>query len=465
MRALLLAPPMTGEERYGELASAGTYLPPLGLAYLAAAARPRHQVAILDAEVMGLGEAATVEEIVRRAPEVLGVTVVTPALPRVEAICRAVKARLPAVRIVAGGPYPSACPEEMLGCEAVDAVAIGEGDATFPALLDALDAGAPLDGVAGLALRREGRPVRTPPRPRVEDLDALPWPARDLLPMERYRPSPLHYRALPAFSVVCGRGCPWRCTFCSCAKVFRGRYTVRSPESVAAEVRALVTERGAREILFWDDTFGLTRAWTLRLCELLAPLKVGWSAWMRVDLVEPDVLRAMRAAGCWHVSYGVESGNQGVLDGIRKGFEVAQVKQAFRWTREAGLEARGTFILGMPGDTWDTMMQTIDLAIEARADYAQFQYLTPYPGTELWDELARHGERLTTDPARHTIWFPVFVPHGLTEAELRAAHRLAHRRFYLRPRYVLERLRSLRGPGDLVRHVRGALAVLGYARP
>lgn len=465
MRVLLVAPPMTGEERYGELAGAGTYLPPLGLAYLAAAVRDRHQVRILDAEVEGRSEAQVVEEVLRHQPDVLGVTVVTPALPRVEAICAAVKARRPATRIVLGGPYPSACPLETLACGAVDLAVVGEGEATFAELLDALEAGRPLDGVAGLALRRDGRPALTAPRQRVEDLDALPWPARDLLPMARYRPSPLHHREAPAFSVVCGRGCPWRCTFCSCAKVFRGRYTVRSPASVAAEVGALVQERGAREILFWDDTFGLTRDWTLELCERLAPLRVGWSAWMRVDLVEPDVLRAMRRAGCWHVSYGVESGNQAVLDGIRKGFTVQAVKDAFRWTRAAGLEARGTFILGMPGDTWDTMMETIALAIEARADYAQFQYLTPYPGTELWDTIDRHGRRLTTDPARHTIWQPVFVPHGLTEPQLREAHRLAHRRFYLRPGYVLERLRRLRSLSDLHRHVRGALTVLGYARP
>jgi anaerobic magnesium-protoporphyrin IX monomethyl ester cyclase len=465
MRVLLLAPPMTGAERYGGLSRAGTYLPPLGLAYLAAAVRHRHEVRILDAEAMGLGTASVIDEIDRWAPDLVGITVVTPALARVEAICHEVKARRPATLVVVGGPYPSACPLETLACQAVDVAVLGEGEFTFRELLEAVEAGRPLRDVAGLALRNDGRPMLTAPRPRILDLDPLPWPARDLLPMERYRPSPLHHRELPAFSVVCGRGCPWRCTFCSCAKVFHGRFTVRTPEAVAAEVRALVAEQGAREILFWDDTFGLTRAWTLRLCELLAPLGVAWSAWMRVDLAEPDVLRAMARAGCWHVSYGVESGNQTVLDGIRKGFRVQDVRDAFRWTREAGLEARGTFVLGLPGDTWDTMMETIDLAIEVRADFAQFQYLTPYPGTELWDDLARHGERLTTDPATHTIWFPVFVPHGVTEVQLRAAHRLAHRRFYLRPRYLLDRLLGLRSPGDLARHVRGARAVLEYTWP
>jgi radical SAM superfamily enzyme YgiQ (UPF0313 family) len=455
---------MTGEERYGALAGAGTYLPPLGLAYLAAAVRDRHEVRIVDAEVLGWTERELLDEVARWSPQVVGLTVVTPALPRVLSICRALKAKNPSVITVLGGPYPSACPIETLECEAVDVAVAGEGEQTFLELLDALEGGRALSEIPGLAFRGAAGPVATPPRERIRDLDAVPLPARDLLPIERYRPSPLHYRAQPALSVVCGRGCPWRCTFCSCAKVFRGKFTVRTPAGVAAEVRHLVDRYGAREILFWDDTFGLTREWTLELCDLLRPIGVGWSAWMRVDLVEPDVLAHMAQSGCWHVSYGVESGNQAVLDGIRKGFRVEDVKRAFRWTREAGIEARGTFILGLPGDTWDTMMETVELAVDAGADYAQFQYLTPYPGTELWDDLARHGERLTSDPARHTIWFPVFVPRGITEEQLRAAHRHAHRRFYLRPRYVLDRLLRLRSMADVGRHVRGAMSVLGYVR-
>ncbi len=418
---------------------------------------------VLDAEALGWSAAQVVDEAVRWGARVLGLTVVLPALERVLGICREVKARAPGTFVVLGGPHPSARPEDALAPGAVDAVVIGEGEVTFRELLAAVERGAPLEGVAGLALPGPEGARRTAPRERIRDLDALPPPARHLLPLDAYRPSPLHHRALPAMSVVCGRGCPWRCTFCSCAKVFRGQFTVRSPAAVAAEVRELIARWGAREILFWDDTFGLSPEWTLGLCELLRPLGIGWSAWLRADLARPDVLARMAEAGCWHVSYGVESGNQRVLDGIRKGLTLEQIRRAFRWTREAGMEARGTFVLGLPGDTAETMRETVDLAIELRADYAQFQYLTPYPGTELWDELAAHGERLTADAARHTIWFPVFVPHGMDEATLRAAHRAAYRRFYLRPGYVLDRARAIRSPADLLRLARGAWSVVRYA--
>jgi anaerobic magnesium-protoporphyrin IX monomethyl ester cyclase len=271
----------------------------------------------------------------------------------------------------------------------------------------------------------------------------------------------MHYRRLPALSVVCGRGCPYRCTFCSCAKVFSGKVTVRSPENVADEVRMLKEKWGAKELLFWDDTFGLSDAWTLRLCELLRPLDVAWSAWMRVDLVSPEVLREMARSGCWHVSYGVESGNQRVLDGIRKGFQVKDVRNAFRWTHEAGMEARGTYVLGLPGDDVASMRDTVELAVETEADYASFQLLTPYPGTELWDEADALGTFLSRDLDRFTIWHPVWVPRGMTEAQLSSAHRRAYRRFYFRPSYVLRRLRAVRNLEDLRRNVRGALSVIG----
>lgn len=462
MRILLVNPPLSGEERYGAFAGSGTYLPPLSLAYLAAAVEGAHDVRVLDAAAEERSLGSTLEMIRSHRPELVGVTTIAATFRRAVAICEAVKAADPSIVTVLGGPHPTACPAESLAPAAVDVVVVGEGEATFAELAAALSRAEELDGVRGIGFKREGRATFTGPRPRAE-LDALPFPARHLLPMDRYRPSAMHYRELPAYSVVCGRGCPYRCTFCSCAKVFAGQVTVRSPENVVAEVRLLVERWGAREILFWDDTFGLSERWTRRLCELLRPLGVAWSAWMRVDLVTPDVLREMARSGCWHVSYGVESGNQRVLDGIRKGFRLQDVRDAFRWTHEAGMEARGTFVLGLPGDDAASVRDTIELAVEVDADYASFQLLTPYPGTELWDDAERLGTFLSRDLDRYTIWNPVWVPSGMSERELVAAHAAAYRRFYLRPSYVWRRLRAIRSLEDLRRNVRGALSVLGHS--
>jgi len=452
---------MLPEERYGGFASVGSFLPPLGLLYLAATVGDRCVVRVLDGSAQAVTGDDVVSEIREFRPDVVGITAMTPTLTRALSLCRAIKKHDPGVTTVLGGPHPSALPEETAAAPGVDFVVVGEGERTFPELLKALDDGTAPDSVDGLCFIREGRVVRTPARTRIRDLDAVPFPARHLLDHTLYKPSAAHYRRKPAFSVMCGRGCPYRCTFCSCSKVFRDGVTVRRPEGVAGEIRHLVERYGAREILLWDDTFGLSREWTLRFCELVRPLEISWSAWMRCDLADRERLQAMSRSGCWHVSYGVESGNQGILDGIRKDQTLDQVRRAFALTREAGMEARGTFILGLPGENRDTLRETVDFAIGLKADYAQFQFLTPYPGTELWESASRHGRFLTDDLSKYTIWFPVYIPEGLTREDLEDALRTAYRRFYLSPSYLLRRLARIRSLEDIGRNLSGLKALSG----
>jgi len=460
-RILLLAPTMLPEERYGGFASAGSFLPPLGLLYVAAAVCDRHIVRVLDGSVRPMTEEDVVSEVRKFCPDVLGISVMTPTLARAVSLCHAIKKHHPEVTTVLGGPHPSALPEETAALPGIDFAVVGEGERTFQELLDALERGDVPDSVNGICFLREGKIVRTPARKRIRDLDAVPYPARHLVDHSLCRPSVAHYRRKPAFSVMCGRGCPYRCTFCSCSKVFREGVTVRKPEGVVGEIRHLVERFGAREILLWDDTFGLSREWTLQFCEMVRPLGVSWSAWMRCDLADREQLDAMARSGCWHVSYGVESGNQDILDGIRKDLTIDQVRRAFSLTREAGMEARGTFILGLPGENRDTMRETIDFAIEIKADYAQFQFLTPYPGTGLWESASEHGRFLTGDLSKYTIWFPVYVPAGLTREDLEAALRTAYRRFYLSPSYLLRRLARTRTIEDIGRNLSGLKVLAG----
>lgn len=458
MKILLISPPQPGAARYGKLAAAGSYLPPLGLASLAAMVREAHEVRIVDGTV----EAVTLDDLEKIIdqwrPAVVGIMTLTSTFYTANALCAAAKRVDSTIVTVLGGAHPSAQPSESMADPAVDVVVVGEGEETFRELIQALEERTALASVAGLYLRQGEAVIPTAPRRPIDRLDDLPWPARDLLPMQLYHPSPMNYRKLPAFSVMCGRGCPYQCTFCSCSKVFPGRMRLRSPENVIAEIRMLVDRFGAREILIWDDLFGISRPWTLRFCELIAPLGLSWSAWMRVDTVDPDLLGIMAQTGCWHISYGVESGNQRVLDSIRKQITLEQVRSAFAWTHEAGMEARGTFIFGFPGETPATMRETIDLAIAIDADYAQFQLLTPYPGSALWE--TTQGERRNDNLAQYTIWFPVYVPEGMTATQLVQTQREAYRRFYLRPSYVLRRLRSIRSFADLRRNLVGGLSVL-----
>jgi radical SAM superfamily enzyme YgiQ (UPF0313 family) len=462
MKILLVFPPMLGEERYGKLAGAGSYLPPLGLLYLAAVLKNEHDVRIIDGGVIEITVERIIDDIKAWKPDIVGITVFTPTQYRAMALCRAIKELDRKIITIVGGPHPTALPDECMKNPDVDIVVKGEGEETMKKLAHFLETGGDLSTIPGIIFRQDGGIVATPPAPRIIALDDLPYPARDIVDMSIYKPSVLHYKNAPAFSIIGGRGCPYRCTFCSCAKVFRGQVTMRSPENVIGEIKHLIEQFGAREVMVWDDIFGLRKDWTLKFCNLIKPLGITWSAWMRVDVVDPEMLRRMADSGCCIISYGVESGNQQVLDTIKKGFTIEQIRKAFRWTHDVGIEARGTFIFGLPGETWESMMDTINIAIEIDADYAQFQLCSPYPGTELWDTIDQFGEFTTDDLSKFTVFFPVFVPKGLTKEKLEEAYKLAYHRFYFRWGYVRRRLANMRSWDDVKRNVIGLSTLLRF---
>ncbi|OGS22597.1 MAG: hypothetical protein A2252_03190 [Elusimicrobia bacterium RIFOXYA2_FULL_39_19] len=462
MRILLVFPPMLGEERYGKLARAGSYLPPLGLAYLAAVLENKHEVKIIDGAALNITIDDIKKTLAEWKPDILGITAYTPTFYRALATCKLAKELNPKITTILGGPHPTACPEDSIADTNVDIVVIGEGEKTIVELTAALEAGTDISAVKGIVYKKEGTHVFTPVQERIQDLNALPLPARHLLNWKIYKPSVMHYKYLPAFSIMCGRGCPYKCTFCSCSKVFKKRVTVRTPENIIAEITHLKDKYSAKEVMFWDDTFGLSKTWVFKLCDMLKPLKISWSCWMRVNLVDKETIKKMADSGCWHISYGIESGNQMVLDEIKKGITIEQIKNAFKWTHEAGMEARGTFILGLPKDSWESMMDTINLAVDINADYAQFQLLTPYPGTELWDVVNQYGDFNIKDLSKYTIWFPVFIPKGLSQEILMKAHKLSYRKFYFRPGYLWRRLKTIKSILDIKRNFMGIMSLFDF---
>lgn len=464
MRVLLLFPPMLGEERYGKLAKGGSYLPPLGLAYIAAVLEQAgHKVEILDGSVGQITTDELAGEIVGRKPGFVGISAQTPTYYRAIKCAEIIKQVDQTIAVSFGGPHPTALPAETAREKSVDFVVVGEGEYTTRDLVNALERGGDPAKVKGLWYKdRKGEPRFSGTRERIENLDELPFPARHLLDWKSYKASSMHYKHTPAFSMMCGRGCWFGCTFCDCSKVFGRQVTMRSPESVASEVAHLVEKWGAREVMFWDDTFCINRDWVVKTCELLKPFNITWSVWSRVNTIDRELLRMMAGAGCWNISFGIEAGTQKVLDTIKKGITLEQAKNAVRWCHEAGIEARTTWILGLPGDTWESMMKTIDFAIEIGADYAQFQLLTVYPNTELWSSWKKYGKLLTHDWSKYTIWHPVFIPDGLTEEQLKDATKIAYRRFYMRPSYWLSRLAKVRDTTDVRRYLTGAEALLNF---
>jgi radical SAM superfamily enzyme YgiQ (UPF0313 family) len=373
-------------------------VPPLGLAYLAAVLEKEGlDVRITDGS-RGLSMAEVLAELKAYDPNIVGISCTTPTFLDAIELAETVRGTFPKAIIVLGGAHVTAIPQEAMLEEVFDVGVISEGEMTFLELVEGIeDKGSQeavdLGQINGLAYREGGRVVLTPPRDRIKDLDSLPHPARHLLPpLSEYRPTPASYRKLPAAVMMTSRGCPYGCTFCD-RGVFGNYVRAHSPERVLAEIEELLGRYGAREIRFFDDTFTINRKKVEKICEMIIErgLRFPWTCLTRVNTVDKGLLRLMKEAGCWQVLFGLESGDPRMLDNLNKGSSVEQNSQAVQLALEAGLGVRGDFIIGTPGETMESLENTLDFTKRSGLDYAHFNKFVPYPGTELYERLVSEG--------------------------------------------------------------------------
>jgi radical SAM superfamily enzyme YgiQ (UPF0313 family) len=375
------------------------------LPYVASALRAEgHEVEILDL----LLARTTPDKIERRMerfrPQVVGITSVTLNHHIAEGIARVVRKCDERVPIVMGGPHVSFEIEgsfRSLG-GALDYIAIGEGEHTMRELVRGLEGRMDLRDVRGLAGvdRDLGTVWRNAPRPLEDDLDTLPNPARDLVPLARYLAFDSHA------SVVTSRGCPYECIFCS-APAWTGRKVrYRDPVRCVDEIEHLA-RLGFSEITIEDDLFTLYRKHFLAVCGELIRRDTGirWNAFSRVDTINPEIVDTMARAGCQAICFGVESGNQEVLDLVKKSSNLAKVKDAMRMSQAAGITALASFIIGLPGETEETLRKTVEFAESLRDEFGSlygFHILAPFPGTEVREKAAEYGlEILNSDWTRY----------------------------------------------------------------
>lgn len=465
MRILLATPPTDSVNRYGNLAGAGSSQPNLGLLMLAAAVRADgHQPLLLDAGACDLPWDEALRRAVTFAPDVVGLTATTLEVAAAARFAEELRLKLPQVRVVLGGSHVSAVPmETLLRFPIFELAVVGEGEETLCALLAVLAVDGDLATVPGLLLRDATGLCSTGRRPYILDLDQLPLPAWDLLDgfPRRFSPPAFKTRQLPAASLVTSRGCPNRCIFCD-RSVFGASCHGYSADYVVRMIRELYDVHGVREIAFEDDTFVTFRSRLAEICRRLIDMKLdlSWSCLGRVNHVEAATLALMQQAGCWQISFGIESGAQPILDTIRKNVTLAQIRSAVALCRVAGIKSKGFFIVGHPGETAETLRQTIDFALELPLDDLSVTMLTPFPGTELQARAAEFGS-FDADWAKMNLLNAVFVPYGLTADDLEVAQRELLRRFYLRPRVVVDYAgRLLRNPalaGPLLRGFRAWL--------
>jgi radical SAM superfamily enzyme YgiQ (UPF0313 family) len=466
-KIVLLHPPLSPEERYGALSGSGSFAPPLGLAILASVARSSGlDVRIIDAACLGLSYQEAADEILKESPDLLGITAVTISIHNAARVAKLVKESKTDFPIVLGGAHLTAIPfETMKKFPSFDLGVVGEGEETLKELLDALKSGHDLNGVPGLILRDNDQLVSTGRRPYIKDLDEVPLPAWDLLPyLPKYYRPPLHgVKHFPATSIVTSRGCPNQCTFCD-RSLFGNRLREFSAEYVLKMIKYLHFNYGIRDLLIDDDNFVVFRRRLEKLTELLKKenLSLSWSCNARVDLVNPRMLKLMKEAGCWQISYGIESGSQKILDLVKKSITLERIEQALRWTREAGIKSKGFFMLGYPTETVETMQETIDFACKLPLDDAQFAMFTPLPGTEVSMDILKYGT-FENDWQKMNCWYPAFIPNGLTREDLESYSRLAFKRFYLRPRIIYEYIKEIfRNTAYAIKLIRGGATLAKY---
>lgn len=465
-KVIFVMPPLSIEDRYGVRFQSGGQTPPLGLANLAAMTRKHGcQTAIIDAAALGLDYEQVVREIVKGGFQYVGITAVTISVAHAARLAGMLKRADRGITTIIGGPHLTAVPEETMTLyRDFDIGVIGEADYTIVELLQALERGQDLSGVAGLILRGPGGLVRTASRPRIHNLDELPKPAWDLLPdlATCYCPAVHTLKRIPAALLIASRGCPGQCLFCD-RSVFGNVLRAYSARYTFEMIKDLYDNYGIREIQLRDDNFAAFRKRMVELCEILkqAKLDLVWTCAGRVDMVNPDLLKLMKEAGCWQIWYGIESGSQAVLNAIKKNITLEQIRHAVQITHDAGISPCGFFIIGHPTETPESMEATIRLALELPLDEAHFGFMTPLPGSELYRRVKEYGQ-FAGDWSQCTGWLPVFVPYGLTAEQLEHYSNRAFRKFFFRPRIIFSYIKKIRSWRHLKMYVSGLLALLEF---
>jgi len=438
--------------------------PHLGLAYLAAVSERRgDEVMVFDADV----EDESIVDVVRRfEPHLVGITANTPQVKQAWRTAQAIKSVLD-VPIVLGGPHPSVLAEESASRPEVDIVVRGEGEETWLELSATLESArqtAPqltarelldpqahlLDEVLGISFQTaDGNVHHNPARPPIADLDSLPWPAYHYFKMERYtnlQPAIDAVDGARSFSILTSRGCPYRCTYCS-QSIMPQKWRARSPENILQEWRHLVEELGAQEIGVLDDSANIRVDRLMRLSDLLIEHHLNHVPWIfvngiRADLASKELLARMKQAGLKRTAFGVESGDPEILRSINKRIDMDTIRRAFKNAKEVGLETIGFFIIGLPGETEETMERTIRFACELDPLIANFSMMTPYPGTKVYEIVQQHGRMLVKDWDEYVFFEgrARYEMGALTAELVERKWREAYRRFYLRPHRILRTL-------------------------
>ncbi len=387
-KILLLSPPYL--DLYGELSrAAGRYFP-LGLGYIASYLRKYggHEVSIYEPEAQGLKH-EDIKKIVKNSKaDVIGLTCSTPNFTRAVELAKMCRDNSKA-RIVLGGVHATAIPEFIIKnySDVFDCVVVGEGEITMLELVDAFKSNSHLKDIKGIVYKDNNRIVRTEMRPYIDDLNSLPFPARDLIPQNLFVPNSHNARYKNCITILTSRGCPFNCSFCAARLVSGVRYRMHSADYVLEEMEMLKRDYGARQLLITDDTFTINHERLIKICEGMIKRKFNleWFCFSQVNVVNKELLTLMKKAGCYNIGFGVESADEEIRKRMGKNIRSSDVISAVHTANKLGIKTQTFYILGTPGETKQQMEKTIEFAKEVNSTLVFFNMLVPYPGTKDFD--------------------------------------------------------------------------------
>lgn len=459
MRVLLINPPNNMDVILGKVNVFVNECEPHALMYIAAVLEQEgHQVKILDAFALNYSLEQTTACVDEYQPQVVGITCLTSTGALAYRIGQRIKEKYPDIKVIFGNVHASVFHKAFLENRAADVVVHGEGEYTMLDLLKVFQNGGDLSNVPGISWWDGNRVIKNPMRDLIPNLDMLPFPARHLLPVEKYS-----VRNLSNFIFInrtdklmkhmfTSRGCTYQCSFCVVHQ--KRKYRYNNPKRAVDEMELLVRKYNTCYIFFMDPLFVANRKRVIQMCEeiLRRNLNFYWGCEGHVKLVDSELLQWMEKAGCYEIHYGIESGVQRLLDNVQKGTTIEQVERAVHLTKRTNIKVSGLFMLGLPGETYNDSLQTIDFMCALPLDFAQVGITVPYPGSQLFEDMAEAG---TIDTGVRpdgsvdlSVWErysayasfndkePIYVPEGMSTEELKYLQKLALRRFYLRPRHI-----------------------------
>ena len=465
-RLVLATAPVSIEDRYGKYAAAANTQPSFGVASLAASAiRAGADVTIVEASSRNLTVKETADLCSANDPQIIGISATSVGIIAAAELAREMKLRIRDIVTVIGGCHVSALPERTLQeFPEFDLAAVGEGEATLSEIIQKFAGGdRALSDIPGTCSRDTDGIKTNPRRPTIEDLDDLPLPAWNLLEgfPGKFKPSPARIMRWPCASVVMTRGCPNACTFCD-RSVFGRHCRAYSPSRAASLCEDLVRNYGVREILIEDDTFIINRKTVAAFCnEILSRnLDLSWSCLGRADRVDLELLSLMKKAGCWHISFGIESGDEDILKSVNKNLNLEQISKALSMCRTAGLRTKGFFMVGFPGESERSISATAGLVRKLPLDDISVMHLTPFPGSEL-AKLVNADCSSISDWKSMNALKPVYIPSGMTADSLEQARDRIYRSFFSRPDVLARHaLHAVRHPRLIPFYLAGARSLL-----